>query len=152
MSKAKAGWVLLLMLALSGCASWFKSDITKLDLRLTAAADLNPDLSGRPSPLVVRLYELKSPAIFQNADFFSLYEYDRESLGMDLVKTEEILMTPGQHTEVRAALSEQTNYLAVMAAYRDIERSNWRYVMPVSFREKNAKTLIFQAQGIVEKD
>jgi type VI secretion system protein VasD len=61
-------------------------------------------------------------------------------------------MTPGQHTEVRAALSEQTNYLAVMAAYRDIERSNWRYVMPVSFREKNAKTLIFQAQGIVEKD
>lgn len=152
MKGMKLGWFLIGILMLSGCASWFQSDITKLDLRLTAAADLNPDLSGRPSPLVVRLYELKSPAIFQNVDFFSLYEYDRESLGMDLVKTEEILMTPGQQTEIRAALSEQTNYLGVMAAYRDIERSNWRYVMPVSLRQKNAKTLIFQAQGIVDKD
>lgn len=152
MKGMKSGWLLIGILMLSGCASWFQSDITKLDLRLTAAADLNPDLSGRPSPLVVRLYELKSPAIFQNVDFFSLYEYDRESLGMDLVKTEEILMTPGQQTEIRAALSEQTNYLGVMAAYRDIERSNWRYVMPVSLRQKNAKTLIFQAQGIVDKD
>lgn len=152
MKGMKLGWFLIGILMLSGCASWFQSDITKLDLRLTAAADLNPDLSGRPSPLVVRLYELKSPAIFQNVDFFSLYEYDRESLGMDLVKTEEILMTPGQQTEIRAALSEQTNYLGVMAAYRVIERSNWRYVMPVSLRQKNAKTLIFQAQGIVDKD
>src|SRR5690554_4053408 len=115
MKRIKAGWVVICMLALAGCASWFQSDITKLDLRLTAAADLNPDLSGRPSPLVVRLYELKAPAIFQNADFFSLYEYDREALGLDLVKTEELLLTPGQQTEIRAALAEETNYLAVLA-------------------------------------
>ena len=135
----------------SGCASWFKSDVTKLDLRLTAASDLNPDLSGRPSPLVVRIYELKTPAIFQNADFFSLYEFDRETLGLDLVNQEEILLTPGQQTDVKAALSRDTNYLAVMAAYRDIEGSNWRYVMPVELQERNRRTLVFQAQGIIEK-
>ena len=139
------------VLGLSGCASWFQSDLTKLDLRLTAASDLNPDLAGRPSPLVVRIYELKAPAIFQNADFFSLYEFDQQTLGMDLVNTEEMLLTPGQQTDVQAALSADTNYIAVIAAYRDIERSNWRYVMPIALQEKNRKTLVFQAQGILEK-
>ena len=136
---------------ISGCASWFQSDLTKLDLRLTAASDLNPDLAGRPSPLVVRIYELKAPTIFQNADFFSLYEFDQQTLGMDLVNSEEMLLTPGQQTDVQAALSADTNYIAVIAAYRDIERSNWRYVMPIALQEKNRKTLVFQAQGILEK-
>lgn len=46
--------------ALSGCSSLSPfSDKTKLDLTLVASDDLNPDLAGRPSPIVVRLLELK---------------------------------------------------------------------------------------------
>lgn len=151
MSRLRHGLWLLGLTLLLGCAGWFQSDVTKLDLRLTAAADLNPDLSGRPSPLVVRIYELKAPAIFQNADFFALYEHDREILGMDLVNMEELLLTPGQQRDFRLALADATNYLAVMAAYRDIEGSTWRHLVPVQSRARNARTLVFQARGIAEK-
>ncbi len=57
-------------------------DRTEIEATFRAAADLNPDYQGNPSPLVVRFYELKSPTAFNNAGFFDLYdnaeEYDRE--------------------------------------------------------------------------
>jgi type VI secretion system VasD/TssJ family lipoprotein len=52
----------------------------QINLKLTASDQLNPDLNGRPSPIVVRLFELKHPVTFENADFFSLYERAKESL------------------------------------------------------------------------
>lgn len=62
---------MLLALALSaGCSSLSPfSTLTKLDLRLTASDKVNPDLHGRPSPVVVRLLELRHPVAFENADF-----------------------------------------------------------------------------------
>jgi type VI secretion system VasD/TssJ family lipoprotein len=51
----------------------------QINLKLTGSDQLNPDLNGRPSPIVVRLFELKHPVTFENADFFSLYERAKES-------------------------------------------------------------------------
>ncbi|MEB0104693.1 type VI secretion system lipoprotein TssJ, partial [Pseudomonas sp. CCI3.2] len=63
------------LLLLAGCSTLSPySTLTKLDLTLAASDQLNPDLHGRPSPIVVRLIELKNPVAFENADFFSLYE------------------------------------------------------------------------------
>lgn len=80
--------LLSLFTALGGCASLSPySDTTKLDLKLQASEELNPDLRGRPSPIVVRLLELKNPSSFNNADFFSLYQRPKESLMPDLVRS-----------------------------------------------------------------
>ena len=49
----------------------------------------NPDLNGRASPVVVRVYELRSPAAFSGADFLSLFEKESEALAGDLVGREE---------------------------------------------------------------
>ena len=74
--------LLPLLAALGGCASLSPySDTTKLDLKLAASEDLNPDLRGRPSPIVVRLLELKNPSSFNNADFFSLYQRPKDFKG-----------------------------------------------------------------------
>ena len=58
-------------------------------VQFEASGDLNPNAEGRASPLVVRIYELKSFSIFKNADFMSLYEKDDQVLGRELVNKEE---------------------------------------------------------------
>ena len=52
---------------------------------IKASAGLNPSVTGRASPLQVRVYELKAPAAFNAADFMSLYQGDQGALGADMV-------------------------------------------------------------------
>jgi type VI secretion system protein VasD len=96
-----------------------------------AAVDLNPDHEGNPSPLVVRLYELKSATAFNNSGFFSLYDNDSAELGDDLKGREEIEFQPGQALFLERELEMETRYLGVIAAYRDIENARWRAVIEV---------------------
>ena len=46
---------------------------------INADPSVNPDRGGRPSPIVVRVYELKSVAAFNSADFFSLFDKEQET-------------------------------------------------------------------------
>lgn len=62
--------LLIVSSLLVGCSSVSPfSTLTKLDLTLTATEQVNPDLHGRPSPVVVHLLELKHPVAFEHADF-----------------------------------------------------------------------------------
>lgn len=62
--------LLAALLSLTGCAALSPySDMTKLDLTLNGRDELNPDLNGRPSPIVLRLVELKHPVSFENSRF-----------------------------------------------------------------------------------
>ena len=91
MSRFKTLAAIATLLLLAGCSTLSPySKLTKLDLKLTASDRLNPDLHGRPSPIVLRLLELKNPVAFENGDFFSLYERPKESLAPDWVAGEEL--------------------------------------------------------------
>ncbi|MFQ6572226.1 type VI secretion system lipoprotein TssJ [Pseudomonas sp. UM16] len=129
--KALAALTTLALLA--SCASLSPySSMTKLNLKLTASDQLNPDLNGRPSPIVVRLIELKHPVAFENADFFSLYERAKESLAPDMVTSEELELRPGETVELKLSVEEGSRYVGVLAAYRDLSQTQWRYVVPLT--------------------
>jgi len=113
--------------ALAGCASKPVTS-TPLELTFSVAAGVNPDANGRASPLTLRVYALKSPSAFQSADFFSLFERDSATLGADLVQREELLLIPGQSQALTWSLPLEAKTLAVLAAYRELERSRWRAV------------------------
>lgn len=118
--------------ALTGCSVLSPySSVTKLDLKLTASDQLNPDIHGRPSPIVVRLLELKHPVAFENADFFSLYERARKSLAPDLVTSEELQLRPGETVELKLRVQEGSRFVGVLAAYRDLPETRWRYTVPL---------------------
>jgi type VI secretion system protein VasD len=121
---------------------------TVLQIHIDAAANANPDSHGRASPVVVRLLELKSLAAFQNADFFSLFERDRETLGSDLVAKDEIVLRPGGRREIRRELHADTRFIALVAGYRDIERSRWRASMPVKLNQATPVSISVQEQEI----
>ncbi len=96
-----------------------------------ASAQVNPSASKRPSPLLIRVYELKSAATFNAADFMSLYQRDQAELGGDLLAKEEFVLNPGEIKTFAKTLAPDTRFIGVVAAYRDLEHAKWRPVGPV---------------------
>jgi type VI secretion system protein VasD len=112
---------LLFLGLLAGC-----SGVTSIKAEMRAEMDLNPDFNGRPSPLVVRFYELKSLSVFNSADFFNLFEQDVALLGDELQMRDELAFQPGEVKNLERDLRPDTRYLGILGAYRDIENARWR--------------------------
>ncbi|MGY2291444.1 type VI secretion system lipoprotein TssJ [Pseudomonas sp. SDO528_S397] len=141
--------LLAALVLLAGCSTLSPySKVTKLNLKLTASDQLNPDLNGRPSPVVVRLFELKHPVAFENADFFSLYERAKESLAPDMVATEELELRPGETVDLKLSVEEGSRYVGILAAYRDLSDTQWRYTLQVAPEEATDSDLTLDQSGI----
>jgi type VI secretion system protein VasD len=112
---------------LAACSS--TPDPTLVDLTLTSDADLNPDLTSRPSPMVVKLVELKSHTTFENADYFALAGNTKGTLGPDFVAEETMPVRPGEIKKLKLRLHTQSRFIGVIAEYRAIDKAVWRYVI-----------------------
>ncbi len=128
----------LLSLLMTGCADTasgvtkgvldkvFEPDPPKVVIRIKTEADVNPDMMGRPSPIVIRVYDLRSDDIFNNADFFPLYEDDAGILGDDMTARDELELPPGESVEIEKELDMEAKFIGIMAAYRDLDNATWR--------------------------
>jgi len=153
MSRFLTAAVVAALAVLSGCSALSpNSDLTKLDLSLQGSDRLNPDLNGRPSPIVIRLLELKHPVAFENADFFSLYQRPKEALSPDLAIQEELELRPGEQRELKLFVQEGSRYVGVLAAYRDLTESSWRFVIPLEHKAQNRIELRLDENGITAID
>lgn len=95
------------------------------------AKGVNPDANGRPSPLVVRYYELSSRSQFEREDFERLFDTPESSLGPDLLVREELELQPASELEITRRLNPNARFVGLVAAYRDIETARWRAVVEV---------------------
>lgn len=111
-------------------------------------ATTNPDIRGRPSPVVVRVYELRSLAAFNSADFFALYEREQETLAGELVGREEFHLSPAETRPYQRQLQPDTKFIGVIAAFRDLEGSRWRQAVPVPSRRRPAVTIGIETQAV----
>jgi type VI secretion system protein VasD len=129
----------VLVAALAACSSTPKP--RDVHLVIETAASVNPDARNRPSPVVVRVFQLKSLAAFDGADFFSLWDHDRETLGPELVSRDEYVLRPGDRLRLERKLQPDTLYVGAIAAFRDLETAQWHAVADVSSRKVDTLTL-----------
>ncbi len=113
---------LICMSGLAGCVSNLPPprDPVKMTLTVTASASVNPNDQKHPAPIVVRVYELKYATTFEDADFYSLQDKDRDTFAGDLVVRE------------RSSFVLATTVLGVTAVFRDLPHSVWRATWPLS--------------------
>ena len=104
---------------------------------IQASQQVNPSASKRPSPLLLRVYELKTAAVFNSADFMSLYQRDKTELGGDMLGKEEFVLAPGESKTFAKTLALDTRFLGVVAAYRDVEHAKWRSIVAVQPGQMN---------------
>lgn len=122
---------------IAGCASAPPPPTpTEITGMLQASAQINPSVSKRPSPLLVRVYELKSATAFNNADFVSLYQRDAAELGAEMVGREEFTVNPGDSRPLTKMGAPETRFVGVFAAFRDLDHAKWRGVVAIQPGQK----------------
>jgi len=122
--RVALGWLCLVLIGCSTAPT--RKEPAQLKLRIETSNDVNSDERGRAAPVMVRLYELKSSAAFDNADFFTLQNDARKLLAADLLAVDEFIMRPGTEERVRRKSNDATTAIGVLVGYRELGKSVWR--------------------------
>ena len=112
-----------LLLLLAGCAQLRTSIVT--------TADMNKDINGQPSPIVVKIYELSQADAFNQGNFFTLFDSPQTALQSQLLNTREVVLAPAETKHVWLSLNPQTRYVGIVAGYRQLNNTTWRAVISV---------------------
>ena len=96
--------------------------------KISAAADVNPNVEGRPSPIHVRVLQLKEEGAFLAGDFWALADNEQQVLGSSLVQRLEYDLAPGETKEFELKIAPDARVLAVMAEYANYRNAQWRVV------------------------
>jgi type VI secretion system protein VasD len=119
------------------------------DITFKSANYLNPDMNGRPSPVVVTLYQLKSAYTFKQADAASLMADSAKILGGDLIDKNTIEIRPNNTKTINQALDPDVQYLGIVADYRNATTESWHKVVKLdsSGGERADITINLESQG-----
>jgi len=135
--KRRVMMMLAAVSALAACGMFGGSKETSVEMILAAGNQLNPNAQRRPSPVVVRVFDLKTPAGFDAATYEGLFERDRETLAADLVARDEFTLNAGEGKRIERKLAPETKVIAVAVAFRELERASWRTTVAVKPNAKN---------------
>jgi type VI secretion system protein VasD len=137
--------VVLFALGLAGCAPAPEPEEpdTIVTVVFAAAPDLNPDVDGRPSPAVVRVFALTGEDAFRTASYFELRDDAEVALGDTFVSERDLLINPGVSVERRIVFPNEARVLGVMVDYQNIETAVWRAFISIrSGEETNLRAMI----------
>ncbi|MCU7945204.1 MAG: type VI secretion system lipoprotein TssJ [Candidatus Thiodiazotropha sp. (ex Cardiolucina cf. quadrata)] len=135
---------LLYLFLTMGCSS-----VSSVKVSMNADNSVNPDINGRPSPIVARIYELKSLSVFNNADFFNLFEQDVALLGEEMLMRDELHFQPGEVKTLTRDLQPDTRFVGIIGAYRDIENATWRRSIEINVHDETTFVIEFGKSGII---
>lgn len=119
---------------LNGCSSTGadkappEKERMQLQISISADDDLNSDVKGRGAPVLLRIYELRSATVFQEADFFDLQDHDKTTLATDLLAVDQFILRPGETRKIRRDAQTGSTAIGVLAAYRDLPNAKWRVI------------------------
>jgi type VI secretion system protein VasD len=103
---------------------------TKATMTLVAGKDTNPDASGRPSPVVVRIYQLRTDGGFNKADFLALLDDDQKVLGNELISRDEFVLDPAEQRSLEVVVGNDTRFVGAFANFKDYRNAQWRALVP----------------------
>jgi type VI secretion system protein VasD len=137
--KRRVVMMLAAVSTLAACGMFGSKEAKEASVEMTLAAgnQLNPNAQRRPSPVVVRVFDLKTPAGFDAANFDGLFERDRETLAADLVARDEFVLNPGEARKLDRKLAPETKVLGIAVAFREIERASWRTTVTLKPNTRN---------------
>jgi type VI secretion system protein VasD len=137
--------ILASSLLLCACGAWqtvsdgtssayhavFFKQVKVLNVDLTARASVNPDDAQRSTSVAVRVYQLKDRKLFDGASYDDLLKNDKTVLAQDLQASIATVVNPGASASVSQPMQPDTEYVAVVAFYREPGSSGaWRRVIP----------------------
>jgi len=136
--RAALGCLLAAPAIVGGCGGTPTVKTTALEFGIEADQEININTNGQPSPVVLRVYELKTKSAFEQASFFELLDGDSAKLGTDLVAKREFEVKPGEKASFRRDSPTDAKHIGVIAGFREIETAQWRSVVDIVPDRDNA--------------
>ena len=118
-----------LLTGLGGCASTAKSLPTSYAVSVRVDEGVNPDGRGMAAPILVKMFELRTAAGFETADYFALQDRSRETLGSDFVNVDQAMIPSGEERTFRREAGLESRAIGIIAGYRRLEGVRWRVVL-----------------------
>ena len=133
----------------SGCAFGDKGPKTT-GLRFIVSADelINPNAESQPSPVLLRIYELKSLTAFTQANFFELLDNDTALLGSDMIAKREIEIKPEERQAFDRATPVETHFIGVIAGFRENDKAIWRASLELTPEQSGSVVVKLTAQAV----
>ena len=135
------------MVLLSSCGGAPKRE--NVGLQISATADVNPDLQGRPSPIILHVLELNSEEQFNRLDYMSLTQSSGAALGPDLLGKTRLVLSPGDNRNLPLELNPQTTFIGLVAGYRDIDNAAWRTSIAITQGDTKGIYITLEHQSII---
>ena len=122
--------LLLLLFVIAAMTAACGGGVKDVRVTLLPTERLNPDESGAPLSVIVRVYQLKNKDRFERADFRALWKTDEKVLEGDLLERKEITVYPKKKTSVELQVDQKkgVQFLGVMALFRKPDGVLWREV------------------------
>lgn len=146
-------FIALLIITISGCQATRRglNFDTSAAVNLSAASDVNPDMDGRASPIVIRVFKLTDARQFQREDFLNLYENAEQRLGNDLIDIVVLKeLVPGEARQELIPLDPEVRYLGFMAEYMQYQKSSPIIVVPIKDHNKNKIQVIADQLQLID--
>ena len=102
----------------------------KAPMTITVAADANPDRNGRPSQVVLRIYQLRTDEAFAAADLLPLYDEEKKILGPELISRDEFVLQPSDTRTIEVAVAPEARFIGAIVPFRDDRNARWRALVP----------------------
>ena len=141
--------LILILFSLVGCGAWqsaktttgdttraiFTTKVKSIHLTIASSTELNRDDHGASLPVALRVYQMKTPDAFLNADYARLVD-DTDALRPHALKHVDVTLLPGQTTAVDQSVMPGTQYVGVVAFFRSPSPNHWKLVIPLSHWKK----------------
>ena len=132
--------ILTLVLTTSACQPARKALnlATKVEIEFVAEENINPDYDERPSPVVVRAFELLDDRQFGREDFLNLYENADDRLGRDLLDTTILKELAPEETRTEVLeLTTEVKYIGLLAEFIQYQDAEAILLLPITEHKKN---------------
>lgn len=111
---------LIIVVSLTSCSTFY--------LNTKANEDVNPNLRGVPSSIMVYVFQLKDKLGFESATFAQIDSND--NLKGSVISKDTYVVQPGEEKEVKFTTDDDAKYIAIAAGYRN-SNLEWKKIMPV---------------------
>jgi type VI secretion system protein VasD len=108
-------------------------DVQVVTLSIFSADNINPNDTGNPRSVVVRIYQLQNEMRLANAGYDDVFLRDKEVLADDLVKVDEVTVFPNDLVEVKFERIKEASTLAGVALFHSPKGQSWKtfYAFPL---------------------
>lgn len=121
--------LLLFSVLLSACSSLPLEPKSTMTYTIAASSDINPDIHGQASSVVVKVMQLANVGNFNNAGYETIFTGRDNELGNAFIAMEEHLVDPDSTQTFKLELSKRTQFLGVAVGYRRVDSVTWKTVL-----------------------